>query len=210
MSGNAEGFRRLFPKSRIPVILSSIIQASETLRKKTELDRENWITTRLHSRLIRAYPFRNGPFFISPQTEIPGPEMDSDFAEGRIDLLVPSEFGFQVYFAIEAKRLRFLSPNGKLKTGIPEYVNDGMTRFVEAQYSPLMETGAMIGYVFDGLIEKSRSGIVKYIQRNSVKLGLRLTGKFEPSKILPGHPVDETNHDLTGRTFTIYHLFIAV
>ncbi len=211
MSGNVEGFRRLFPKNRIPIILSSIIQASESLRKKTELDREDWITRRLCSRLTRVYPFRDGPFCISLQSEILNQDMDSDFAGGRIDLLVvPSEFGSQAYFAIEAKKLRFLSPNGKLKTGIPEYVNDGMTRFVEAQYSPLMETGAMIGYVFDGLIEKSRSGIAKYIRRNSVKLGLRLTGNFEPSKILPGQPVDETNHDLTERTFTIYHLFIAV
>lgn len=160
MKGDPGAFKRLFPQKHIPIILSSILDASKLLKKKTEYDREDWITRRLHGRIIRLPAFRDGPAALSIQLqpEIPSMDLDSNTPGGRIDLLVPSDQGYQVYFAIEAKRLRFLSPGGQFKSGNDEYVKNGMMRFIKGRYAPLMENGAMLGYVFDGYTDTAMLG----------------------------------------------------
>lgn len=204
-------FKRLFPQKRIPFILSSILQTGKSLHKKTDHDKEDWITRRLHARMIRLPSFRDGPILnIQLQPEIPSIDMDSDTPAGRIDLLVSCNRGYQVYFAIEAKRLRYCLPGGQFKTGNDEYVKNGMMRFVEGQYAPFMETGAMLGYVFDGNIEKARSGVDKYVRIEARKLRLKPPEQLDNSEILPKESIDETHHDLDNRAFTIYHIFIDV
>jgi len=152
----AEAYRPLFPTKHIPIVLISIVQAASTLTKKTDRDREDWITRRLHARLIRIREFRDGPFDIRLQPEIPSLDPDADTPAGRIDLLVSCGLGHEVYFAVEAKRLRVCSSNGHItSSGSREYVLAGMMRFVNGQYAPHMEAGAMLGYVFDGKIDKA-------------------------------------------------------
>jgi len=211
-NGEAQAYRRLFPTKHILVVLVSIVQAAHTLRKKTDRDREDWITRRLHARLIRIPEFRDGPLDIRPQPEIPSPDPDADTPAGRIDLLVSCSLGHEVYFAIEAKRLRLCSSTTGRVTfyGNREYVMDGMMRFVSGQYAPRMAAGAMLGYVFDGKVDKARSGIDRAIRKNAVKLELALQGGFMRSTILSEVHVDETRHDLMNRVFTIYHLLVAV
>lgn len=210
MDGETGKFKSLFPRNRIPGILKSIILAGETLAKKRDRDREDWITRRLHQRLICSHPFRNGPLTIQLQPEIPSSEKEADAPGGRIDLLVPTEYGYQIYFALEAKRLRFHSPNGRFKTGNDEYIKNGMMRFITGRYSPYMENGGMIGYVFDGDIANARSGVGKRIESEAERLKLMPPMCLAASQVLPDNHVDETRHDLKTRCFTIYHLFISV
>lgn len=210
MKGDAGAFKKLFPKTRIPSILSSLVQAGSKIQKKTENDHEDWITRRLHAQIILVYPFRDGPLDIRMQSEIPSLDSDADTPGGKIDLLVSCGQGFQIYFAIEAKRLRVRSSKGRLDAGNDKYVNDGMMRFVTGQYAPLMETGAMLGYVYDGKTDKARSGVAGYIRRKKEELRLREPKRLKRSEILPGKNVDETAHDLEKRSFTIYHIFLSV
>jgi len=212
MKGDSGAFKRLFPQKHIPIILSSILDASKLLKKKTEYDREDWITRRLHGRIIRLPAFRDGPAALSIQLqpEIPSMDLDSNTPGGRIDLLVPSDQGYQVYFAIEAKRLRFLSPGGQFKSGNDEYVKNGMMRFIKGRYAPLMENGAMLGYVFDGYTDTARLGVDGYICEKARELKLKHPKGLVKSEILPDGSVDETRHSLTGRIFTIYHIFIDI
>lgn len=212
MKGDLGAFKRLFPQKHIPIVLSSILDASKLLKKKTECDREDWITRRLHGRIIQLPAFRDGPAALSIQLqpEIPSMDLDSNTPAGRIDLLVPSDQGYQVYFAIEAKRLRFLSPSGQFKPGNDEYFKNGMMRFIDGQYSPFMKAGAMLGYVFDGDTGKARLGVDVYIRTKARELKLKHPKRFVKSEILPDEPVDETRHDLASRIFTIYHMFIDV
>lgn len=210
MGSGAREFRWLFPQSDIPIILRSIFQAGKSLQKKTVHDREDWITRRLHRRLIRKSPFRDGPLDIRLQPEIVDPDCDEGAATGQIDLLVSCGLGHETYFAIEAKRLRLRSPHGRLSAGNDQYVKEGMMRFVSGQYAPLMESGAMLGYVYDGKIDKARSGIGRYIETKVKELKLKPPQRLTRSRILPGEPVDETQHGLKTRTFIIYHLFITV
>lgn len=210
VGGEAGVFRKLFPQGKIPVVLSAVFEASDTLRKETDNDREDWITERLHAQLITIYPFRDGPLSIQLRPKIPSSYPDADKTGGEIDLLVPSVHGYEVYFAIEAKRLRFVRPNGRFETGNSEYVKKGMMRFITGKYAPFMKTGAMLGYVFDGETDKARSGIDNNVRDKAEVLRLKSPKRLVQSKILPNKPIDETHHNLKDRFFTIYHIFIAV
>jgi hypothetical protein len=85
-----------------------------------------------------------------------------------------------------------------------------MMRFVAGQYTPFMEASAMIGYVYDGETDNARSGIDRYIKSKAKKLKLKSPKRLMRSSILPDKPIDETRHDLKKRSFTIYHIFLAV
>ncbi len=210
MGVTAGRFKRLFPQKRIKRVISAVLHAGSFVKKETNSDREDDITAQLHERLILSYPFRDGPLSIQRQPEIPASGPKTDYRYGQVDLLVPTELGYQVYFAIEAKRMRYFSPNGSFIPGNSAYVKDGMMRFVTGRYAALMGSGAMLGYVFDGQTDQARYDIDQFIQGKANELRLKAPKRFRPSKLLPGKSIDETHHDLTKRHFTIYHIFIAV
>ena len=210
MASEAGEFKKLFPQEDIPVILDALIQTGDTLQKQTETEREDSLTRRLHARLIRIYPFRDGPLSIQLQPEIPGPDPETGAPGGRIDLLVPSNLGYQIYFAIEAKRLRYISPNGQFVPGNSQYVKEGMMRFVIGKYSPYMEAGAMLGYVFDRKTDEARAGIDKYVRNKAEALKLSPLKCLLKSDILPNKLIDETHHNLKKRSFIIFHIFLPI
>ena len=210
MAGEARAFEVLFPKRHISTVLNSILQAGENLRKKTANDLEDWISRRLYWRLIRIYPFRDGPLDIRLQPEIVSVDSDENAPAGKIDFVVSCGLGAEIYFAIEAKRLRVRSTNGKMDAGNDDYVNDGMMRFVSGQYAPFMKTGAMLGYVYDRDIDKARSGVAGYIKGREKELKLTSPKQLTRASILPDKAIYETRHRLKKRSFLIYHIFLAV
>ena len=210
MGWKTREFRDLFPKGHIPIILGSIIQAGETLRRKTPNEIENRLTRCLCIKLNQLLVFRDGPLSIHPQQEILSSDPDIDTPQGYIDILVSCGYGSEVYFAIEAKRLRVRSIEGKMKAGNDGYVNDGMMRFVTGQYAPYMKTGAMLGYVYDGDIRKARTGIAGYILKKTKELKIVPPKRLARSSMLPEKLVDETRHELGKRMFTIYHVLLSV
>ncbi|MBN1906561.1 MAG: hypothetical protein JW927_15855 [Deltaproteobacteria bacterium] len=210
MEHASNAFIQLFPQKDIQIILRAIVLGGQTLRKKTASEKENLITIRLHKKLIRDYPFRDGPFSIQLQPQIPLTDTDEDSIDGQIDLLVPSTLGFQTYFAIEAKRLRYISPSGQFVPGNSAYVNEGMMRFISGQYAPFMRSGAMLGYVFDEDIQSARTGIDNYIQTKCNELKIKPPGRLKKSDIISAKVIDETHHDLASKSFIIFHLFLSV
>jgi len=210
MAGEVREFRVLFPQRHIPIILISILQAGKTLRKKSPNEIENRLTRRFCIKLNQIQIFRDGPLSIHPQQEILSSDPDKDTPEGYIDILVSCEFGSEVYFAIEAKRLRVRSASGKMDAGNDDYVNDGMMRFVSGQYAPFMKTGAMLGYVYDKDINKARSGVAGYIKSRVKELKLISPKQLTKASIVPDKPIYETRHGLKKRTFFIYHIFLSV
>jgi hypothetical protein len=210
MAGEARAFRVLFPKRHIPIILISILQAGKNLRKKTANDLEDWISRRLYWRLIRIYPFRDGPLDIRLQPEIVSVDSDENVPAGKIDFVVSCGLGVEIYFAIEAKRLRVRSTSGKMDAGNDDYVNNGMMRFVTGQYAPFMKTGAMLGYVYDGDTNKACTGVSGYIKSKVKELKLTSPKQLTKASIVPDKPIYETRHRLKKRSFLIYHVFLAV
>jgi hypothetical protein len=210
MGSEARVFKALFPKRHIPTVLVSILQAGENLRKKTANDLEDWISRRLYWRLIRIYPFRDGPLDIRLQPEIVSVDSDENASAGKIDFVVSCGLGAEIYFAIEAKRLRVRSTSGKMDAGNDDYVNNGMMRFVTDQYAPFMKTGAMLGYVYDGDTEKAYSGVAGYISSKVKELKLIAPKHLTKASIVPEKPIYETRHGLKKRSFIIYHIFLAI
>ena len=210
MAGEARAFKKLFPKRHIPIILVSLLQAGKNLRKKTSKDLEDWISRRLYWRLIRIYPFRDGPLDIRLQPEIVSVDSDENTPAGKIDFVVSCGLGVETYFAIEAKRLRVRSNSGKMNAGNADYVNNGMMRFVTGQYAPFMKTGAMLGYVYDGDIKKACSGVSRYIKSREKELKLTSPKQLKRASILPDKPIYETRYNPNQRSFLIYHVFLAV
>jgi len=69
----------------------------------------------------------------------------------------------------------------------------------------------MLGYVFDGDIEKARTSIAASIEANREKLKSAPPFKLVLSSVLPGDSrVSQTIHALAHGDFVIYHLFVAV
>jgi len=210
MGNEAKDFRGLFPQGQIPIVLSSILQAGSTLQKKTERDREDWITRRLYKRLILIPAFRDGPLGIHLKPEIISINLDADTPVGEIDLLVSCGLGYEVYFPLEAKKLRVRSRNGEVIPGSGAYVSDGMMRFITGQYAPYMEAAAMLGYVFDGKMDVARVDVDRAVRSKWLELKLMSPKQLLRSNILPASPIDETRHDLGERSFIIYHVFLSV
>jgi len=204
-------YGRLFPQLHIPIILLLILRAGKNIRKQTATDHEDWLTTRLYRKLIHEPSFRDGPLQIHLQPEIvsSGVDPETNTPEGRLDLQVSCGLGYEVYFAIEAKRLRVSLPS-RLFLGGLEYVKDGMMRFITGQYAPFMQAGAMLGYVYDGKTEDARADICRQIQKMAKELKIREPKRLVPSAIVPNQPIDETNHGLDRRPFTIFHFFLNV
>jgi hypothetical protein len=203
-------FRKLFPTGYIPIILTNIFLAGETLRKKTSNEIENKLTRRLCVIMNQLPGFRDGPLSLHPQQELLPLEPDSDSPEGYVDILVSCGDGSETYFAIEAKRLRVRSAKGTVDAGNNDYVNEGMMRFVSGQYAPFMTSGAMLGYVYDGDIQKACSGVGRYIKGKIKELRLMPPEKMKRSSLVATREVYETRHDLTHRKFFIYHVFLGV
>jgi len=210
MSTEARTFRKLFPRKHIPTILAAVLEAAATLRKKTDRDREDWITRRLYKRLIQIPAFRDGPLDIALKPELVYTSMDADKAEGELDLRVSCSRGAEVYFALEAKRLRVHHQDGRLDLGNGEYVDDGMIRFITGKYAPFMKASAMLGYVYDGMTEKARSDVDRIVRKRAIDLYLKHPKQLKRSRILPDGSVHQTCHVLTNRSFTIYHIFLAI
>lgn len=212
MGTDARAYKKLFPQKHISSILLSVLEAGGSLKKESENDMEDWLTRRLCRRLKQITSFRDGPLYIALKSEIVSPdiEADSHAAAGEIDILVSCGMGAEVYFAIEAKRLRFRSSKGEIISGSSQYIDQGMMRFVSGQYAPCMRASAMLGYVFDGKIDEARVGIDTAVQNKAVTLKLKPPKKLTQSAILSNSSIDETQHDLGRRSFTIYHIFLAV
>jgi hypothetical protein len=69
----------------------------------------------------------------------------------------------------------------------------------------------MLGYVFDGQIEKARAAVGASIAANHHQLKCSHSTPFAPSLVLAGESrISESAHSLPQGAFMIYHLFLAV
>lgn len=212
----AIGWVPLFPAEEIPFILAAILRCSATLRKRNATEHETRISNRLRKLLIRDVELRKRPIHLDTELYVYDDDVDEENAIGRLDFrflyLTQTQLA-QPYFAIEAKRLHVTFPSGRKKGLIWEYVtgNQGMMCFIEQRYGQGLDSGGMLGYVFDGDIEKARISVAASIEANREKLKTAPPFKLVLSSVLAGDSrVSETIHALAHGDFIIYHLFVAV
>lgn len=206
----AEKSISLFPTEEIPHILETVLLHAGTLVKTNETEREDVLSARLFKLLIKDKLFRSAPYIPVPEHQI-FDDSGKEGHSGRIDINFICPPGVETYFAIEAKRLHVAFPSG-WQSLIAEYVtgDQGMMCFVSGKYSGTQQAAAMLGYVFDGDIEKARRGIDKSVRKNSSLLKISPPHGLQTSSVLPGRLVDETYHQLALRPFVIYHLLVSV
>jgi len=201
----------LFPEELIPEILELVITSWRTFRKPDRLAREVPIS-KAFTRKIYAENSRRGDLPFHVWRELPTLSAQTE-EDGRVDILfayvgTPRQ---DIYFAFECKRLRIPYPSG-LDTNNSDYVGDqGMMCFVTGKYSRSVANAGMIAYVMDGNTSVAITSVGKLIKDRRDALKLAGDTGLAPFSMIPNRPnVRKTTHVLTGKEFTVHHLFLAV
>ena len=213
MRHEAAEWVRLFEAEEIPLILATVLRCAAALRKTSTTEHENRISNRLRMLLIQDAQLRERPIMVDREAYLYDDDQEKPI--GRLDfrfLWTREAKHPQPYFAIEAKRLHVAFPS-RPNTCVSEYVtgNQGMLCFIEQRYAKGLTRGGMLGYVFDGDVEKARTSVDAAIRKHGNRLKCIPPFAMVTSAIVPGDSrVSETTHRLAHADFIIYHLFVAV
>ena len=88
--------------------------------------------------------FQYEPFECTPE--------GTAHSKGSVDMAVILNQDRDTYLAYECKRLNELRHDGR-RSLAGRYVTEGLSRFVEGQYSDNLPLGCMLGYVLDGDVQ---------------------------------------------------------
>ena len=203
--------RELFPTGFAGEVMQLMCETWNAFSLHQSIRFETRITAVFREALINAYVAAGRNWFIT----LEDPVIDSTFGteEGRNDLnIFPLQFpGQKIFFTVECKRLRV-----KRKSGIAhladEYVEQGMKRFVDGQYSKGLPCGGMIGYVMDNRVAEAFKKVRAEIALRTKKLKMvRKRPIRQPSIAVPKHIHSaDTFHARSDGQFTIYHAFFGV
>jgi len=185
------------------------------LRKERPTELENDMSDRLRDFLDQDTEFKDRPVELFREVPLYDRKRARRKQLGCSDIMFLCSTGERKpwpYFVVESKRLHVTFSSG-WRSLVSEYVvgGQGMMCFIEQRYSQGLASGGMLGYVFDGDIEKARTSVAASIEANREQLKTTPPFKLVPSSVLPGDSrVSETIHALAHGGFVIYHLFVAV
>ncbi|MGA2725360.1 MAG: hypothetical protein ABSG79_23495 [Bryobacteraceae bacterium] len=205
----------LFPEGEVPFILAAILRSGVRLKKLHGTELENDLSDRLRNLLDRDSGLRVRPIELFREVPLYDRKRVRQRQLGRPDLMFLYSTGREKpwpSFVIESKRLHVTFASG-WKSLVSDYVTgrQGMMCFIEDRYARGLESGAMLGYVFDGQIARARSSIAESIGSNHGQLKCSRSPGFRPSSVLKDDlRVSESSHSLSFREFKIYHLVLAV
>ncbi len=205
----------LFPQEEIPSILAALVRSGARLKKLHETELENDLSDRLRDELDRDLGLRQRPVELYREVPLYDRKRARRRQLGRTDLMFLYSTGAHKpwpYFVLESKRLHVSFPSG-WQSLISEYVtgHQGMMCFIDQRYAQGLAAGGMLGYVFDGQVEKARASVGAVIASNHHQLKCSSATAFAPSSVLAGvSEIGETTHTLPQGDFVIYHLFLAV
>ena len=205
----------LFPEGEVPFILAAVLRSGARLKKVHALELENDLSDRLRDLLDRDSGLRARPIELFREVPLYDRKRMRQKQLGRSDLMFLYSTGTRKpwpYFVIESKRLHVTFLSG-WKSLVSDYVtgHQGMMCFVEERYARGLESGGMLGYVFDGDIESARSSVAASIGSNHGQLQCSRTPGLGPSSVLKNDfGVSESFHSISNRSFRIYHVFLAV
>lgn len=212
MSGDAgKWVVPVFPDEEIPHILAALLRCLKGLDKISSLELETSLTKRLLKLLRQDSGLRDRPVWPFRETIVDDEESD---AEGRLDLhfhLQDPRHKPPPYFAVEAKRLH-VTFNTNWKSLVTEYVThrQGMMCFIDGRYSKGLQSGGMLGYVFDGNIHRAVSGISENLNAHREKLRSVSPHLLQPLSSFPPETVWTTTHRVDGHSFTLFHILAEV
>ena len=208
--GDADIWSDTFPEELIPRVLDLVTDTWNDFDKPGPADLEVPITQRFKHALKQAKDLRLLPVRIEREPAEDHPTTGIEL--GRIDLkFVPAVSALEeVYFAFECKRLNVVD-NGRRRTLAPEYVTEGMMRFVTGQYASSVGDGGMIGYVLDGRCDDAIQLVGQNVNSRASELRLVSATTLAASSLRPHNgAVRETAHDAKpSRHFRLHHVFLG-
>ena len=129
---------------------------------------------------------------------------------GRIDIRVTHGYVAKEYFSFECKLLNKTDNKGKWSSLAGEYVDNGVMRYINEQYSG-GNNGGMIGYVMDGDTVKAIKCVNDAIEKRKEKLCINHKAQLRRSSIRPKcHQTKETEHLMNNESFTVHHIFLPI
>jgi hypothetical protein len=215
MRHDASEWIPLFPEGEVPFILAAVLRSGTRLKKLHGTELENGLSDRLRDLLDRDPGLRGRPIELFREVPLYDRRRMRQKQLGRSDLMFLYSTGITKpwpYFVVESKRLHVTFPSG-WKSLVSDYVTgrQGMMCFNEERYARGLESGGMLGYVFDGQIDSARSSVAASIELNHGQLQCPPTPRFGPSSVLKdAFRVSESSHLLSSHAFKIYHVFLAV
>lgn len=208
--GNADIWSDTFPEDLVPRVLDLITDTWANFAHPGPNDLEVPTTRRFKHALKQAKDFNRLPLRLEREPAEDDPKTGTEL--GRIDLkfLPAISAREEVYLAFECKRLNVIQ-SGTRRSLAPEYVTDGMMRFVTGQYAGTMRHSGMIGYVLDGRRDDAIRFVERHIGTRTAQLCMAPPAKLALSTLCPqtAH-VRQTSHQSTSsHCVIIHHVFLA-
>ena len=175
-----------------------------------EVRHETNITALFHRALVNAYEADNRKWFVTLEDPINDPNYGTELGRNDLRFYPPKHYRQTVFFTVECKRLRVMRQGGTVQLA-DKYVDDGIQRFVDDQYSAGLPCGGMLGYVMDNNMWEAFKAVESVIHLKRVKLKIPSRGICKPSKVLPEYEWSADTQHRRGRdTFKIHHALLAV
>ena len=208
--GDADIWSDTFPEDLVPRVLDLITDTWTSFAHPGPNDLEVPTTRRFKHALKQAKDFNRLPLRLEREPAEDDPQTGEEL--GRIDLkfLPAISAREEVYLAFECKRLNVIH-SGTRRSLAPEYVTEGMMRFVTGKYAGTMRHSGMIGYVLDGRRDDAIRLVGRNVGTRATQLCMATPADLAPSTLRPqAAPVRETTHQPASSRFVlIHHLFLA-
>lgn len=163
-----EAIFRAWPDCRARIQTAPTYITSPTAKRKNRQKLEDPITRDLVRRLKQDIKIR-GLLHIESQRELIEPSLNLDpDPKGYLDIAIVFFVNLdEVCLTLECKRLNVVRSQGKGRTTLArQYVEKGMMRFINGQYSNDCSVGGMIGYVMDGDVTAAQNAVISEIVKN--------------------------------------------
>lgn len=167
--------------------------------------KENEITDRL-AHLLQNHPYSRNRWLIIPQYKSLIDFNGDVVTKGFIDFVLFFTLDQQTYIAYECKRLNMQFPSG-FQTLADKYVDEGVMRYVSAQYAQDLPFGVMIGYVLDSDIHKALNAVKKQIKKKAAKLHCSQSINLPANSFIHRF---STIHNRPTQKIEIEHLFLPL
>lgn len=203
--------RELFPKGFAGEVMQLVYETWQSFSLHHCVRLETRITAVFRDALIEAYVAAGRNWFIT----LEDPITDSTFGteEGRNDLnfFPPQHYGQKIFFTVECKRLHVTRDSGFAHLA-DAYVEKGVLRFVNGQYSNGLPCGGMVGYVMDNHVSSAFGKVQSEIVNKSKILCLKKGPALQiPSSILTVYKFSaDTVHTRPDGDFSLHHLLFGV
>jgi hypothetical protein len=203
--------RELFPVGFAGEVMLLVLETWFVFSLRHDVRHENRITAVFRSALIEAYVRSGRSWFVALEDPITDPDFGTELGRNDLRFYPQNHRGQTIFFTLECKRLRVTTKSG-FRDLAAEYVDKGVMRFVNNQYSAGLPCGGMIGYVMDNDTSKALESIIREIKTKGTSLRLRTkNGICIPSILLTRCKTSaDTFHLRTDGMFELHHLLVGV